>query len=320
MDHLDITHIHLLLNHFPIIGMMIALALFLTSFFSTTDHLRRGSLIVFVAIALLTIPAFMSGIGAQVKLTESGVPNTLIQRHEGAAELAIWFVEIAGGLALIGLWQFRRFSRQATWNVIAILAFSVIGVALMARVGNTGGDIRHPEIQASPGTTAHETIASFEPSPGRFTSAMTISKWWWAFMMDLHFIGLVLLMGAMGILNMRVLGFAKQLPIAPLNKLIPWGIAGFGINLVTGILAFIGMPLFYTYDKAFVLKMVSILIAAACLGLYYVSSAFRDCESVGPGQDAPIFAKVIAGSSLILWFAVIILGRYIQPFADTISH
>ncbi len=317
--HLDIAHWHLLLNHFPILGSMIALALYVTSFFNNTRDLRRASLVVFVVIAILTIPAFMTGIGAQVKMVdEPGISLALMQRHEGAAELAIWFVEIAGALALIGLWQSSQLSRQARWNVLALLIFSVIGVGLMARTGNTGGDIRHSEVRSAPGSS--ETIAALEPSPGKFTSVMTSSKWWWAFMMDVHFIGLVLLIGTMGILNMRVLGFAKQLPIAPLNKLIPWGMAGFGLNLVSGMLAFIGMPLFYTYDLAFILKMGAIIIAAATLALYYITSAFRDCENVGPGQDAPVMAKFIAGASLFLWFAVIILGRYIQPLQDSIPH
>lgn len=41
--------------------------------------------------------------------------------------------------------------------------------------------------------------------------------------MDLHFVGLTLLLGTIGFLDMRVLGFAKQLPISPLHKLTPWG-------------------------------------------------------------------------------------------------
>jgi len=317
--HVDFTHLHLLLNHFPILGTLIGLVLFLTSFFANTQDLRRSSLVIFVVTALLTIPTFMTGIGAQVKMVDQpGISLALIQRHEGAAELAIWFVEITGALALIGLWQSSRPPRPPRWNVLAILIFSLVGVALMARTGNTGGDIRHGEIRSTSGIS--ERIASIEPSPGKFTSLMTSSKWWWAFMMDMHFFGLVLLIGTMGILNMRVLGFAKQLPIAPLNKLIPWGIAGFGINLVSGVLAFIGMPLFYTYDIAFVLKMVAILIAAGTLALYYLTAAFRDCEAIGPGQDAPMKAKFIAATSLILWFAVIILGRYIQPLQDSIPH
>ena len=139
-------------------------------------------------------------------------------------------------------------------------------------------------------------------------------------MMDLHFVGLVLLIGTIGMLNLRVLGFAKQLPIAPLNKLVPWGLAGLGINVLTGLLAFIGMPTFYTHDIAFVLKICAIMLAVITLGLFYLTNAFRECEAVGPGKDAPLPARLIAAISFVLWFAVIVLGRYIQPLQDSIAR
>jgi hypothetical protein len=147
-----------------------------------------------------------------------------------------------------------------------------------------------------------------------FSKLMTASKWWWAFLMDLHFIGLALLVGAVGILDLRILGFAKQFPVAPLNKLIPWAVLGFSINLVTGVLAYIGMPVTYTYNVAFLLKMCFIALAGINVLLFYCTPAFRGCEAVGPSEDAPVLAKLIAGTSLFLWFAVIILGRYIQEF------
>lgn len=153
-----------------------------------------------------------------------------------------------------------------------------------------------------------------------FSKLMVGSKWWWAFLMDMHFIGLTLLMGTIGLLDMRVLGFAKQLPISPLNKLVPWGIGGFVINAITGGLAFIGMPLFYSYDLAFWYKMLFIVLAGINVMLFYTTSAFQECEEVGPGQDAPVLAKFIAGASLFLWLGVIVLGRYIQIYTDTIDH
>jgi hypothetical protein len=145
------------------------------------------------------------------------------------------------------------------------------------------------------------------------------NKWWWAFMMDMHFIGLALLVGTIGALDLRMLGFAKQLPIAPLQRLVPWAIAGFSINLVTGILAFIGMPLLYTYDIAFWLKMFAILLAGLNVVAFNLTGARRQTDQVGAGEDAPLLAKLIAASSLFLWFAVILLGRYIQLYQDTIS-
>ena len=319
---MDFPHLHLLLNHLPIIGTLIGVGLFVISFLVKTEDLWRSSLVVFVLMALLTIPTFITGVGAHEKMVnDPSVSNALIQRHEGAAELAVWFMEITGALAVIGLWQSDGKASPPRWNTIAILVFSFVTVALMARTGNTGGEIRHSEVRSAREATATEkTIAYFEPSPAKFTRLMVANKWWWAFMMDLHFIGLVLLIGTIGMLNLRVLGFARQPPVAPLNKLVPWGIAGFGINVLTGLLAFIGMPTFYTHDIAFVLKIVAVLLAVTTVGLFYLTSAFRKCAAVGPGQDAPLPAKLLAGVSLILWFAVIVLGRYIQPLQDTIAH
>jgi uncharacterized membrane protein len=322
---MDFPHLHLLLNHIPIVGTIVGVGLFLVSFFVKTDDVRRSALVVLVVMALLTIPAFMTGVGAQEKMVaDASVSNALIQRHEGAAELAVWFMEITGALAVVALWQSVRRASPARWNTSAILFFSLVTVGLMARTGNTGGEIRHEEIRSAEAvqerTAAEAVMAYFEPSPAKFTRLMIANKWWWAFMMDLHFVGLVLLMGTIGMLNLRVLGFAKQLPIAPLNKLVPWGLAGFGINLLTGLLAFIGMPTFYSHDIAFVLKIVAILLAVTTLGIFYLTSAFRNCEVLGPGQDAPLRAKFLAGTSLVLWFAVIVLGRYIQPLQDSIAR
>jgi hypothetical protein len=138
-------------------------------------------------------------------------------------------------------------------------------------------------------------------------------------MMDLHFVGLVLLIGTVGVLDLRMLGFVKQIPIGALHRLAPWGMAGFGINLVTGILAFTGMDQYYTYDWAFWLKMLAIMLLGLNVAAFYLTNAFESVEHLGPGEDAPPLAKFIAATSLVLWFTVITLGRYIQSFSDTIS-
>src|SRR5262249_48457310 len=236
------------------------------------------------------------------------------------------FMEITGALAFVGLWKRYRLSTDQRWSRdwIAILLFSAVTAGLMARVGNTGGDIRHAEIRfAEQVADTQESGLSaivhvFEPSPSKFRDLMLISKWWWAFMMDLHFIGLALLIGTVGIFNLRVLGFAKPLPIAPLHRLTPWAMAGFGINTLTGILAFIGMPSYYTFDIAFWLKMLALWLVAINVGVFYLT-AFHKVEHLGPNEDAPRLAKFFAAMSLVLWFAVIALGRYIQSFSDTIS-
>jgi len=322
---MNLAHLHLLLNHFPIIGTLVALGLFISSFVGKNDDLKRSSLIIFAAIALITLPTFFSGIGAQRAIRKDpGVSTALIERHEGAAMLAIFFMLITGALALVELWRRRRIATEKPWSgtLLAILIFSLLTAGLMVRVGTTGGDIRHPEIWTAKDMTQETGLSAFvhifEPTPSKFTDLMLVSKYWWAFMMDLHFIGLALVIGTVGILNLRVLGFEKRLTGASLHRLMPWAMAGFGINVLTGILAFIGMPAYYAFDVAFWLKILAVLLLGLNVAVFYLTSAFQSVERLAPGEDAPRLAKLVAGSSLFLWFAVITLGRYIQSYADTI--
>jgi hypothetical protein len=324
---MNFPHLHLLFNHFPIIGTVVGLGLFLISMIGKNEDLRRASLIIFAAMALLAIPTFFSGNGAEGAIKKlPGVSEAMIERHQGAAMLALLFMEITGAFSVAALWKSQGTSRPAKWNwsLSAVLLFSAISVCLMARVGTTGGDIRHPEIgngqeEVTEGSSLSKLLRRVEPSPEKFAELMTASKWWWAFMMDLHFVGLVLLIGTVGILDLRMLGFAKQIPIDPLHKLVPWAMAGFGLNLVTGVLAFTGMQDYYTYNWAFWIKMLAIMLLGLNVAAFYLTGAFDSVRDLGPGDDAPPFAKWIAATSLFLWFAVITLGRYIQSYSDTIS-
>lgn len=324
---MNFVQLHLLLNHFPIIGTMVGLGMLLISLVGKNEDLRRASLIIFLAMALLTLPTFFSGPGAEGAIKKlPGVSEVLIERHHGAAMLALLFMEITGALSLAALWLSQKMSRPARWNrsMSAVLLFSIVTVGLMARVGNTGGDIRHPEIASRKEGVTEELMASkmihaFEPAPDKFADLMTASKWWWAFMMDMHFVGLVMLIGTIGILDLRVLGFAKQIPLDPLHRLLPFAMAGFAINLITGVLAFTGMDQYYTYDWAFWVKMLAIMLLGLNVAAFYLTGAFKSVERLGPGEDAPALAKFIAATSLFLWFAVVTLGRYIQSFSDTIS-
>ena len=85
------------------------------------------------------------------------------------------------------------------------------------------------------------------------------------------------------------------------------------------MLAFIGMPNYYTFDVAFWLKILALLLLGLNVAAFYLTDAFHSVESLGPGEEAPPLAKFFAATSLVLWFAVIALGRYIQSFTDTIS-
>ena len=134
---MSLAHLHLLLNHLPIIGTAVALGLFIVSFPAKSDEVKQAGLVILAAVALLALPAFFSGVGAQGAISKDpAVSSALIEKHEGAAILALLFMEITGGLALVALWQ-----RHHTSTSLAVLIFATVTAGLMARVGNTGGDI-----------------------------------------------------------------------------------------------------------------------------------------------------------------------------------
>ena len=61
---MNLAHLHLLLNHFPIIGTIVGVGLFLVSLAGKNDDLKRAGLIIFAVMALLSLPTFFSGVGA----------------------------------------------------------------------------------------------------------------------------------------------------------------------------------------------------------------------------------------------------------------
>jgi hypothetical protein len=140
--------------------------------------------------------------------------------------------------------------------------------------------------------------------------------WLWPLGEILHFIGLSMLVGIAGVLDLRMLGVAKGLPLAPLQRLIPFAVAGFLINMITGFLFFTGDPFQYIHNYAFWLKMLFIALAGVNVLVFYALGLSRRIEVVGPGQDVPLGAKITAAVSLFLWVGVMFWGRML-PFLGT---
>jgi hypothetical protein len=143
--------------------------------------------------------------------------------------------------------------------------------------------------------------------------------WVWGVCQSLHFVGMVLLIGTVGMLDLRMLGMAKQMPAAALQKLIPWGVFGFllclatGFIFVTGIYANINVHPYVvlTSDVFLQLKLFFLLLAGLNLLAFYVTGMARAVDRMGPGDDAPGLAKVFAGASLSFWIAVMYFARLI---------
>lgn len=148
---MTLVHLHLLLNHIPIIGALFALLLF------TAARVRRGTVstkfaLGFTAgVAAVAVAVYFTGGAAEDAVEKlAGVTEGAIHRHEEAAELATIAFGILGGLSLLALLLFRS-KEMPRWvglgGIIGTLAVS----ALMGWTANLGGQIRHTEIQGAAG-------------------------------------------------------------------------------------------------------------------------------------------------------------------------
>ena len=147
---MDEAHLHLLLNHFPIIGTLFGVLFLAYGLLAKNKSLLHAGLFVLFLMALLAIPTQLTGEGAEEAVERLGVDHDVIHEHEEAAELAIWFMVGLGLLSLATLLISRRTSGRDTvlrGLYVATLVLSVVVFVMMARVGNLGGEIRHTEVR-----------------------------------------------------------------------------------------------------------------------------------------------------------------------------
>jgi hypothetical protein len=142
------VHIHLMLNHIPVIGMILALLLFAVAAFRKSVELIRVVLALFVLLALVCIPVYLTGEPSEEIVEDMpGVSHDFIEEHEEAAAFALASIEVLGVASIAGLILFRS-AMFPQWFVIVILVLSIGCAVAMGRTGNLGGQIRHSEIRS----------------------------------------------------------------------------------------------------------------------------------------------------------------------------
>ncbi len=143
------VHVHLLLNHIPIFGTLFGLLLLLYALVRKNDDIKKASFGSFVITGLITIPVFLSGLGAAAIVHDlTGVSETIIEQHQGASLITLVAVVLLGAVALLSLWLSRRSPNIRGWMVAAVLVLAVISTGLGMWAGNLGGQVRHTEVRA----------------------------------------------------------------------------------------------------------------------------------------------------------------------------
>lgn len=139
------------------------------------------------------------------------------------------------------------------------------------------------------------------------------SVWGWPIVESLHFIGLCMLLGTVGVFDLRMLGLGKGIALVDLHKLVPIGVAGYLLNLVTGIMFFTTAPDQYLFNPAVQTKFSLMILAGINVLLFYTTTV-QAARATTAMNSAPVRAKIIATVSLACWCGVIICGRLITYY------
>jgi uncharacterized membrane protein len=293
------AQLHLFVNHVPIIAFGIGIGLFIGGVIGRSDDLKRASFAILFVIALMAVPIYMTGNAATFILrNDAGFSPDLIAAHQDAAMLALIPMQLMGVLAWFALWRYRP------WHVPAVLVLSILTFGLMARAGNLGGEIRHPEIAA----TGAAALGPAWPRAAAAGAALVLDHpWVWPICEIFHFVGLCMLFGVVLLVNLQMLGVFTGMALADVRRLLPWAMAGLVINIVTGMLFFLASPDQYTQNTAFAWKLCLMLCGAVTL-LY--PTMVDESGARKPGRSA-VVRKLVAVASIVLWVGVIFLGRFL---------
>jgi uncharacterized membrane protein len=146
---MNAAHLHLVLNHFPVIGSAIAIFVLILGILKKSDDIKKTGAMIILLTSLITIPVYFSGEDAQAMIEGNfdDVDEEFIEPHEDFAFYSFIAMDIAGLLALASLLRFRNqnsFTNSVTYTLLILL---IIVNGMMAYTANLGGKIHHPEIR-----------------------------------------------------------------------------------------------------------------------------------------------------------------------------
>jgi hypothetical protein len=151
--------------------------------------------------------------------------------------------------------------------------------------------------------------------PGHYVTA---DSWVFGFGQTLHYMGLCLLFGIMTVVDLRLLGLFRQIPVKSVLAYLPLALVGFVFMAASGWEFVTSNPSLYITNPAFRMKMYLIALAGIN-ALIFTVFEHRKVALVGPGEEVGSFAKITAGSSLALWIAILFFGRLLQQFTVSVN-
>ena len=144
---MDPVRIHLLLNHFPSVGLIIVLLFLVYGLLTAKHQITAFCRVALVLLVLMTVIVNNSGENAEEKLEhQTGFNGEMMEEHEEAAEFAFWAMMALGAFSIVTMIVGISNKTLAKKMDYALLILALFVCVIMVRTGNIGGKIRHSEI------------------------------------------------------------------------------------------------------------------------------------------------------------------------------
>lgn len=143
------AHLHLALNHVPVVGLPIVLLLLAWAIVRRSAELLKASCGLIVLLMIVTVIVQLTGEPAEELVEElPGVIESMVESHEESALVGTIGMVVVGVTALFGLWRLRTGKILPGWYSPTVLIAGITVAVLMAWIANSGGQIRHTEIRS----------------------------------------------------------------------------------------------------------------------------------------------------------------------------
>ena len=143
-----------------------------------------------------------------------------------------------------------------------------------------------------------------------FADGLRTSTWIYPITLTLHSVGLALLVGVLVVIDLRIIGLVRSLPLLPLKRLMLLVWIAFVVNATTGVMLFTTDAMKFYYSTAFRFKLSSIAVGIV-LAMLMTSSVLKVADKFDRAEAAiPVSAKLLAGLSILMWLSAIAFGRY----------
>ena len=151
------AHLHMILNHFPIIGLIFGIGVLFYGIIKKHTILVNTAYVMFIICMILAKATMMTGEGAEEIAEELGISHDLIHIHEEFAETYMKALYVLGIVSILGLVaNIKKHSKALIISFIVMIL--AIGSAVLSKsVGTSGGEIRHSEIRENASITTSDT-------------------------------------------------------------------------------------------------------------------------------------------------------------------